>query len=81
MSDKLPDENQLYDLYDYIIQKQKELEALTLKSSPEGLDTTHEKEQLSLLKALVRRDIKELIKREITEGREPNPKSKQFRDE
>lgn len=47
MSDvKIFDENQLFDMYDYLLQKEKELQSAKLKSSPEGLNLGHEEEQL-----------------------------------
>lgn len=77
---KLYNENELFDMYDYILQKEKELEAAILKSAPEGLNTSHEKEQLALLKGLVRQEIKELIQREVLEGKELSPKSRRFQN-
>lgn len=77
---KVYDENQLYDMYDYLLQKEKELEAAILKSSPEGLNTSREKEQLTLLKSLVRLEIKDLIQREVLEGRTPSSKIQKFQD-
>ncbi len=73
-------ENELYEMYDYLLQKEKELEAAMLKASPEGLNTSHEKEQLTLLKGFVRQEIKALIQREALAGREPSPKISKFQD-
>lgn len=80
MSEINYDENQLFEMYDYLLQKEKELEAAILKSSPEGLDTAQEKEQLALLKGLVRSEIKGLIQKEVLEGKELSPKSQKFRE-
>lgn len=80
MSEIKYDENQLFDMYDYLLQKEKELEAAILKSSPEGLNTAREKDQLALLKSLVRSEIKDLIQKEVLEGKELSPKSQKFRD-
>lgn len=80
MSEINYDENQLFEMYDYLLQKEKELEAAILKSSPEGLDTAQEKEQLALLKGLVRSEIKDLIQKEVLEGKELSPKSQKFRE-
>lgn len=77
---KVYDENQLYDMYDYLLQKEKELESAILKSSPEGLNTSREKEQLALLKSLVRLEIKDLIQREALEGKTPSSKIQKFQD-
>lgn len=79
MSEIKYDENQLFDMYDYLLQKEKELEAAILKSSPEGLNTAREKDQLALLKSLVRSEIKDLIQKEVLEGKELSPKSQKFR--
>lgn len=80
MSEINYDENQLFEMYDYLLQKEKELEAAILKSSPEGLNTAQEKEQLALLKSLVRSEIKDLIQKEVLEGKELSPKSQKFRE-
>lgn len=80
MSEINYDENQLFEMYDYLLQKEKELEAAILKSSPEGLDTAQEKEQLALLKGLVRSEIKDLIQKKVLEGKELSPKSQKFRE-
>ncbi|MBQ9697142.1 MAG: hypothetical protein IJ625_02450 [Acidaminococcaceae bacterium] len=73
-------ENELYEMYDYLLQKEKELEAAILKSSPEGLNTNREKQQLGLLKSFVRQEIRELIKREALAGNTLSPKSREFED-
>ena len=73
-------ENELYEMYDYLLQKQQELEAAMLKASPEGLNANREKEQLKLLKGFVRQEIKALIQREALAGRTLSLKSKEFED-
>lgn len=73
-------ENELYEMYDYLLQKEQELEAAMLKASPEGLNANREKEQLKLLKGFVRQEIKALIQREALAGRTLSPKSKDFED-
>ena len=73
-------ENELYEMYDYLLQKEQELEAAMLKASPEGLNANREKEQLKLLKGLVRQEIKALIQREALAGRTLSLKSKEFED-
>ncbi|MBQ8919980.1 MAG: hypothetical protein IJ056_07735 [Acidaminococcaceae bacterium] len=73
-------ENELYEMYDYLLQKEKELEAAILKSSPEGLNTNREKQQLGLLKSFVRQEIRELIKREALAGNTLSPNSREFED-
>ncbi|MBO5590973.1 MAG: hypothetical protein J6E49_02650 [Acidaminococcaceae bacterium] len=73
-------ENELFEMYDYLLQKEKELEAAILKSSPEGLNTSHEKEQLTLLKSFVRQEIKALIQREALAGNELSSKIKNFQE-
>lgn len=73
-------ENELYEMYDYLLQKEQELEAAMLKASPEGLNANREKEQLKLLKGFVRQEIKTLIQREALAGRTLSLKSKEFED-
>ncbi len=73
-------ENELYEMYDYLLQKEQELEAAMLKASPEGLNANREKEQLKLLKGFVRQEIKALIQKEALAGREPSPKISKFQD-
>lgn len=73
-------ENELYEMYDYLLQKEQELEAAMLKASPEGLNANREKEQLKLLKGFVRQEIKALIQREALAGRTLSLKSKEFED-
>lgn len=73
-------ENELYEMYDYLLQKEQELEAAMLKASPEGLNVNREKEQLKLLKGFVRQEIKALIQREALAGRTLSLKSKEFED-
>lgn len=73
-------ENELYEIYDYLLQKEQELEAAMLKASPEGLNANREKEQLKLLKGFVRQEIKALIQREALAGRTLSLKSKEFED-
>ena len=73
-------ENELYEMYDYLLQKEQELEAAMLKASPEGLNANREKEQLKLLKGFVRQEIKALIQRAALAGRTLSLKSKEFED-
>ena len=73
-------ENELYEMYDYLLQKEQELEAAMLKASPEGLNANREKEQLKLLKGFVRQEIKALIQREALAGRTLSLKSKECED-
>ncbi|HCJ90497.1 MAG: hypothetical protein I3I94_08190 [Acidaminococcaceae bacterium] len=77
MSDvKIFDENQLFDMYDYLLQKEKELQSAKLKSSPEGLNLGHEEEQLKMLKELLRSEIKDLISKETLTGKELGKREK-----
>ena len=73
-------ENELYEMYDYLLQKEQELEAAMLKASPEGLNANREKEQLKLLKGFVRQEIKALIQREALAGRTLSLKSTEFEE-
>jgi len=74
-------ENQLYELYDFILQKEQEAEAASLKVTPEGYDNAREKEQLGLLKKLVRCAIHEYIETETLAGRTPNINAKRFEED